>query len=128
MTFIRRPKLEPQKIRFDIYVIDHAEKPAEANRQGRGARQRSNRLVEPLGSVAGTIRSAAIRLDPDQAVAEIRPMERIVAATTAQQQFTSSVSAWLRLVMNHGSRVVAAGTFAGLLGLVTFLHRKMDAG
>jgi putative ABC transport system permease protein len=111
----------------------------------------------PLDSVSGAIRSAARRLDPDQAVAEIRPMARIVAVTTAQQQFTSSLFGTfafvatalaaiglygvvtmfvnerrqeigvrmalgaerrdvLRLVMQHGGRVIGAGTIAGILG------------
>ena len=111
----------------------------------------------PLESISGAIRSAARRLDSDQAVAEIRPMERIVAATTAQQQFTTSLFGTfafvatalaaiglygvvtmfvnerrqeigvrmalgaqrqdvLRLVMQHGGRVIVAGTLVGILG------------
>jgi putative ABC transport system permease protein len=42
-------------------------------------------------AVAGAIRQSVRKLDPDQAVAEIRPMARVVAARTTQQQFTTSL-------------------------------------
>ena len=45
----------------------------------------------PIDVVATTIRRAVQQLDRDQAVTEIRPMGKVVAAMTRQQQFTTSL-------------------------------------
>jgi putative ABC transport system permease protein len=62
-------------------------------------------------AVAGAIRQSVRKLDPDQAVAEIRPMERVVAARTAQQQFTSSL-------LGTFASVATALAAIGLYGVV----------
>jgi putative ABC transport system permease protein len=43
--------------------------------------------------VSAALRREVARLDPDQAVADIRPMTSIVAASTTQQEFTSGLLA-----------------------------------
>src|SRR5262249_17658317 len=45
----------------------------------------------PVEAVAETIRRAVNQVDREQAVAELRPMQQVVAATMKQQQFTSSL-------------------------------------
>ena len=62
-------------------------------------------------AVAGAIRQSVRKLDPDQAVAEIRPMERVVAARTAQQQFTTSL-------LGTFASVATALAAIGLYGVV----------
>jgi putative ABC transport system permease protein len=79
--------------------------------------------ILPLESVSSAIRSVARRLDPDQAVAEIRPMARIVAATTAQQQFTSSLFGTFAFVATALAAI-------GLYGVVTMFvnERRQEIG
>jgi putative ABC transport system permease protein len=45
----------------------------------------------PADAVAGAIREGVRQIDPYQAVGQIRPMIDVIAATTTQQQFTSSL-------------------------------------
>ena len=45
----------------------------------------------PADQVAALLRREVARLDPDQAIADITPMQHVVAASTTQQQFTSSL-------------------------------------
>jgi putative ABC transport system permease protein len=45
----------------------------------------------PADQVAALLRQEVARLDPDQAIADITPMQHVVAASTTQQQFTSSL-------------------------------------
>jgi putative ABC transport system permease protein len=71
-----------------------------------------------VDAVAGELRRAVARVDRDQAIAEIRPMPSIVAATTAQQQFTGSLLASFALM----ATVLAA---VGLYGVVAlFVSQK----
>jgi putative ABC transport system permease protein len=42
-------------------------------------------------AVAAVVRRDVARIDPDQAVADIRPMQRLVAASTTEQQFVASL-------------------------------------
>jgi ABC-type antimicrobial peptide transport system permease subunit len=44
-------------------------------------------------AVASAIRQAVRRIDPDQAIGEVRPMESVVAATMRQQRFMTSLLA-----------------------------------
>jgi putative ABC transport system permease protein len=45
----------------------------------------------PLDAVAGAIRQSVKQVDRDQAISEIQTMQRVVASTTTQQRFTSSL-------------------------------------
>ncbi len=76
--------------------------------------------ASPLAAdqVAAVLRREVAHLDPDQAVADITPMQQVVAASTTQQQFTSSLL---------GAFAVLATTLAmiGLYGVTTlFVNQR----
>jgi len=72
----------------------------------------------PAGEVVGLLRHEVARLDPDQAVAEVRPMERVVAASTVQQQFTSGLLGMFALLATTLATI-------GLYGVTTlFVNQR----
>lgn len=81
--------------------------------------------ASPLAAdqVAAVLRQEVARLDPDQAVADVTPMQHVVAASTTQQQFTSSLL---------GAFALLATTLAviGLYGVTTLFvnQRRYEFG
>jgi putative ABC transport system permease protein len=67
-------------------------------------------------AVAGSIRRAVAKLDPDQAVAEIRPLASVVAASTSQEQFTTSLLGAFALLATLLASVGLYGVVALFVG------------
>ncbi len=67
-------------------------------------------------AVARVLRDAVARLDPDQALAQIRPMPAVVAAMTTQERFTSSLVGAFAGVATMLAAVGLAGVIAVFVG------------
>jgi len=70
----------------------------------------------PIDAVAGAVRKTVDQLDHDQAVAEVRPMELVVAATTTQQRFTSSLLGAFAVVATALAAIGLYGVIAVFVG------------